>query len=687
VSGLDPGTLLHDRYRIVRPIGRGGMGAVFEAVDTRLHHTVAVKQTTAADAAGLEAFEQEARILASLRHPALPVVSDYFADAAGWFLVMQLIEGDDLSRLLRHRGGPFPEADVTGWARCVLEALIYLHGHAPPVVHRDIKPGNLRRTPRGEIVLIDFGLAKRRADDETQLARDASVYGYTPRYSPPEQVAGSGTDPRSDLYALGATLFHLVTGVTPPGASERLFALQGGRQDVCRPAHVVATGVTERFGTLVARAMAIDPADRFASARDMLDALGDAGVASVRTGDDQSRESIARRVDAAMPRHVEVGRQVDLLVQVRFVDSPLLGLEDWPSRRRPEQIDQASETLRLTHPTDPATGRRQPARVRFRLTAPDFTLAGDADRSVDVPPAEFSPRVAFLLSARRSGVCRVNIDVFNVDDVYLGSVPVEAEGVGSAAAEGDLRVANLVLEVLSRSVDEAVRRAEAGAQEQRARHEAARAARRPARAEVGAALPPPAAASQSVPPATRRAPARRLLIAPLLAVVFAAGWMFWGMRMVSPAPETMVVSAPPTTSAPAPADPAGTMPLTAADGVARAAMPNPKQEALRDLAILRAAQDYARDFNKRYERMSVHPSAALEMLSCHASSSDAGAKGPTVRLESATRARVACVSSFVGDGPSRSRETGRAGGSREHWLIVELRDGLWRVVPSLPRTP
>ena len=159
------GTVLHGRYRIVRQIGRGGMGAVYEAIDSRLQNTVAVKECRLPGVDADRAFEREAKLLAALRHPALPVVIDYFVEGKAQFLVMQFIEGDDLGKLLDHRRSRFPPAEVVVWARTVLDALSYLHDQEPPVVHRDIKPANLKRTPRGEIVLLDFGLAKGRPED------------------------------------------------------------------------------------------------------------------------------------------------------------------------------------------------------------------------------------------------------------------------------------------------------------------------------------------------------------------------------------------------------------------------------------------------------------------------------------------------------------------------------------------
>src|SRR3954466_1236855 len=158
---IEPGTLLQNRYRVARQIGSGGMGAGYVATDERFDSTVAIKQTFFSDDPVLRrAFEREAILLNHLRHPALPKVSDHFVESDGQFLVMEYIEGSDFGTLLKQRGGWFPVADVLAWADELLDALDYLHTQKPPVVHRDIKPQNIKRNERGQIFLLDFGLAK-----------------------------------------------------------------------------------------------------------------------------------------------------------------------------------------------------------------------------------------------------------------------------------------------------------------------------------------------------------------------------------------------------------------------------------------------------------------------------------------------------------------------------------------------
>src|SRR5215208_1082698 len=229
---LPNNTLLQGRYLIVEQIGRGGMGAVYKATDTRLRSTIALKETLVGGEMLLKAFEREAQLLAGLRHPALPRVSDHFIDESGQFLVMEFIPGDDLATLLLKRGSPFPFGDVLRWGDQLLDALDYLHSRQPPVVHRDIKPQNLKLTPRGEIILLDFGLAKGSVGaDQSITSATGSVMAYTAHYAPFEQIRGAGTDARSDLYSLGATLYTMLTGKIPADALTRAEAAMSRQDD------------------------------------------------------------------------------------------------------------------------------------------------------------------------------------------------------------------------------------------------------------------------------------------------------------------------------------------------------------------------------------------------------------------------------------------------------------------------
>src|SRR5436853_5043569 len=237
---LSPDTILQGRYRIIRQLGQGGMGAVYEAVDERLDTVVALKETFFVDEKLRKQFEREARLLARLHHQALPRVSDHFNEGDGQFLVMQFIAGEDLAEMQAQRNAPFPQAEVLRWADQLCDALDYLHTQDPQIIHRDIKPQNLKLTARGQIVLLDFGLAKGSAGQMSVVTTSASIFGYTPNYAPLEQVQGLGTDPRSDIYSLSATLYHLLTNVKPPDALSRAGAIVHGLPDPLAPASTVA---------------------------------------------------------------------------------------------------------------------------------------------------------------------------------------------------------------------------------------------------------------------------------------------------------------------------------------------------------------------------------------------------------------------------------------------------------------
>jgi serine/threonine protein kinase len=277
---LTPDTILQGRYRIVRQLGQGGMGAVYEAIDQRLDTTVALKETLFADERLRKQFEREARLLARLHHPALPRVSDHFSEGDGQFLVMQFIPGDDLSEMMNHKRAPFPAKQVLTWADQLLDALDYLHTQDPQIVHRDIKPQNLKLTSRGQIILLDFGLAKGQAGEISRVTTTASIFGYTPNYAPLEQIQGLGTDSRSDLYALGATLYHLMTGVKPPDALTRAAAIVNGQPDPLVKPSEASASIAPELDQVLMRAMAQNREQRYPTAADMRNALHGAEQAS-----------------------------------------------------------------------------------------------------------------------------------------------------------------------------------------------------------------------------------------------------------------------------------------------------------------------------------------------------------------------------------------------------------------------
>lgn len=281
---LASGLVLQNRYRVIKQLGQGGMGAVYEAVDERLDTTIALKETLFADERLRRQFEREARLLARMHHPALPRVSDHFGEGDGQFLVMQYIAGDDLAQMMANKRGPFPVDQVLTWGDQLLDALDYLHTQDPQIIHRDIKPQNLKLTARGQIILLDFGLAKGQTGEISRAPTTASIFGYTPNYAPLEQIQGLGTDPRSDIYALGATLYHLMTGVKPPDALSRAAAIVNGQDDPLRPANEIISSVGPDVSRVLARAMSQNREQRFTSAAEMRLALQGSPEVATLTG-------------------------------------------------------------------------------------------------------------------------------------------------------------------------------------------------------------------------------------------------------------------------------------------------------------------------------------------------------------------------------------------------------------------
>ncbi|MFY9622382.1 MAG: protein kinase [Pyrinomonadaceae bacterium] len=278
---LAPETVLQGRYRIVRQLGQGGMGAVYEAVDLRLDTVVALKETLFTEERLRKQFEREARLLARLHHQALPRVSDHFTENEGAFLVMQYIPGEDLFEMQGRRGSGFPQADVLQWADQLCDALDYLHTQDPQIIHRDIKPQNLKLTARGQVVLLDFGLAKGSGGQMSVVTTSASIFGYTPNYAPLEQVQGLGTDPRSDIYSLAATLYHLMTNVKPPDALSRAAAIVNGMEDPLAPADSVSPNVSRSVAQVLQTAMSQKRDDRYESAGTMREALRSASTGAL----------------------------------------------------------------------------------------------------------------------------------------------------------------------------------------------------------------------------------------------------------------------------------------------------------------------------------------------------------------------------------------------------------------------
>ncbi|MFC1975659.1 serine/threonine-protein kinase [Chloroflexota bacterium] len=276
-ANLQPGDVLRERYEIVGLIGEGGMGAVYLADDSRLTgRQCAIKETrllsnlseTVVQAARKQ-FYQEASTLARLDHPGLPKVSDFFSIGERDYLVMDFVPGQNLLEIIsntRREGCFLDQTTVLHWADQLCDTLAYLHSRQPPVLHRDIKPANIKLTPDDRLKLVDFGLVKPLDPDDPSTLTGLQGAGSLP-YAPLEQYVDhlGHTDARSDIYALGSTLYHLLSGIQPASAQERFLVPESlsPLRDVNAD---ISPGVVEAIST----AMALHPKDRPPSVKDWL---------------------------------------------------------------------------------------------------------------------------------------------------------------------------------------------------------------------------------------------------------------------------------------------------------------------------------------------------------------------------------------------------------------------------------
>ncbi len=262
---LAPGTLLVDRYKITRRIGGGGMGSVYMAEDLNLaNRPVAVKEMIemfADDTArgkAIEDFKREAELLACLDHPSIPTIYQYFFDAnrGRYYLVMKYIDGGDLAARQRASGGTVDEVIVTKWAIDTCDVLDYIHSQKQPIIYRDLKPANLMIDSRtNRVMLVDFGIARFVAPTQ----KGVTAIG-TMGYAPPELFAGN-VEPRSDIYSLGATMFHLLTGQDPQDNPLLIFDFAKNPKP-----RQINPAITPEMEDLICRAVEHKPENRFPSA-------------------------------------------------------------------------------------------------------------------------------------------------------------------------------------------------------------------------------------------------------------------------------------------------------------------------------------------------------------------------------------------------------------------------------------
>lgn len=277
---LSHGTILRNRYRVVQPIGQGGMGSVYLAEDLRLEgRKCAIKAVRIDPTSDQEVinelqhqFSREASTLARLDHPNLPKVSDYFTEADQDYLVMDFVSGKDLKEIVdeaRRSNRFLTEVEVLNWARQLCDALDYMHNQDTPVLHRDIKPSNIKLTPSGLIKLVDFGLVKVLVKDDSRTITVLQGRG-TAAYTPLEQYGedDTHTDARSDIYSLGSTVYHLLTNQPPAEAKQRFL-----KPETLIPPRTLNPAISEPVERAIVTAISMHPDDRPVNVAEFRDQL------------------------------------------------------------------------------------------------------------------------------------------------------------------------------------------------------------------------------------------------------------------------------------------------------------------------------------------------------------------------------------------------------------------------------
>ena len=393
---VSTGQVVNNRYQVISLLGQGGFGAVYKAWDLNMERPRALKENLDAAEGVLRQFKREAQILGDLSHQNLPHVLDHFIERdpesrkSSAFLVMDFVEGEDLRQMMEEAGGPLPEDQVLSWIGQVCDALEYLHSQDPPVIHRDIKPANIKITPQGRAMLVDFGIAKLY---NAQTLTTTGARAVTSGFSPPEQYGRGTTDARSDVYALGATVYYLLTGILPPDSMD----VVSGAAPGLPPAQEANPVVSSKTSEALVKAMQLNREQRWRNIAEFGDAL-------LRHPPLPPKTTYAV-TEAVQPIIVQKQGETTRIAPIQA------GAEEAVERRFPASrtaaiggialAGLAGLSLLLWWLISTAGGRERPlaSAPNLPVAAPTSTLAGEAPTEITAVPAATATMLAVLTQA------------------------------------------------------------------------------------------------------------------------------------------------------------------------------------------------------------------------------------------------------------------------------------------------
>ncbi len=411
---IDIGSILKNRYKLEKQLGAGGMGEVFLAHDESLDTQVAIKINHNLNESTSAQFIREARLLASLKHPNLPRVIDYFTENDSQYLVMDYIPGDDLKTIVERHDKLNPEL-IVKWAVELGNALTYLHNRKPPIFHRDIKPANIKLTPNGDVLLVDFGIAK--TGDPSQETQ-TGAWAFSPGFAPPEQISGLRTGPYSDQYSLAATIYYLFAGKPPVDAAQRMMGAA-----LFIPLNMAVPSVPLHVSEAVSRALSIKPEDRFPAIADFLTALTNPQVTQIASGDQKT--VMANRFPPILPpsgveptkeKPVRKSGAIWIVLGLLLVAGLIVGgyfTLTRTGRIRPLAFlvtvtpSPTVEILPTREPTEAATDTLEPTATEQATATVSVTATSEATSSVPVTAIGQGGKIAFISNRQGDGINQV----------------------------------------------------------------------------------------------------------------------------------------------------------------------------------------------------------------------------------------------------------------------------------------